>query len=113
MAVERELWGRPSERNQAKRPRKQMRIPPNPFSLQNPCGSKCPSVCLWSSFSQYQHVKCSQRLLPKRCLSKTYASELFFPATKRETFRPRLLLGSMPHRRVAKRQDDTAKCLSP
>src|SRR5262245_10444565 len=55
-AVERELWGRPSERNPAKRPKKQIRIPPNPFSLENLCGSKSPSVCSRSFLSQYGHL---------------------------------------------------------
>src|SRR5215510_15546723 len=55
-AVERELWGRPSERNPAKRPNKQIRIPPNPFSLENLCGSKSPPVCSRSFLSQYGHL---------------------------------------------------------
>src|SRR5215471_16993180 len=56
MVVEKELWERLSEWNQAKRPKKQIRIPPNLFSLENHCGSKSPSVCSRSFLSQYGHL---------------------------------------------------------
>src|SRR5215510_10859487 len=50
MVVDRELWERLSECNQAKRPKKQIRISPNPFSLENLC------VCSRSFLSQYGHL---------------------------------------------------------